>query len=35
MNVVQQWAADHGCDAISFQLDGRRYALATGMKSAA
>lgn len=35
MHIVQQWAAELGGGAIPFELDGRRYALAPGMRVAA
>ena len=35
MRVVQQCATELGRDAILFELDGRRYTLAAGMRAAA
>ena len=35
LRVVQQWAVERGRNAISFELDGRSYALDAGMRAAA
>jgi hypothetical protein len=35
MRTVQEWVLEQGDETIRFELDGRSYALETGMKAAA